>query len=207
MRLSTDAPEEPEPGATGAIAVQLTQEYQMPAIADPYRARPYDAPLSVSGDDDFDGSHSLRLRLRTARRRAELTRALAEGADPTTRPELALRAAQLTSDRSRRMIARSLHRTISEAHQPAMTRARMVVIRRAAVLDAEGAISAMIERLHSPEPVQAQGMALVERILTNAYGSPLYNDGEAGMLHREMRVATAALEADRAQSNEFPIAA
>ena len=41
----------------------------MPAIADPYRDRPYTS-FSTSRDDNPGGSHSLRLRLRTARRRA-----------------------------------------------------------------------------------------------------------------------------------------
>jgi hypothetical protein len=178
----------------------------MPAIADPYRDRPYTS-FSTSRDDNSDGSHSLRLRLRTARRRAELTRELAEGTNPGTRPELALRAAQLTSDRNRRTIARSLRRTISEAHKPPMTRSRMVLIQRAAVIDAESTINAMVERLRSPEPVQAQGMALAERILTNADGSPLYNASEPGTLHDEMRGAAAALEADAPQSHQVPIAA
>jgi hypothetical protein len=102
----------------------------MPAIADPYRDRPYDARLSSSRDNNADGSRSLRLRLRTARGRAELTRELAEGTNPSTRPELALRAAQLTSDRNRRTTARNLLRTISEAHKPPMTRSRMVMVQR-----------------------------------------------------------------------------
>ncbi len=178
----------------------------MPAIADPYRDRPYTS-FGTSRDDNPDDSHSLRLRLRTARRRAELTRELAEGMNPSTRPELALRAAQLTGDRNRRAIARSLRRTISEAHKPPMTRSRMVLIQRAAVIDAESAINAMVERLRSPEPVQAQGMALAERILTNADGSPLYNASEPGTLHDEMRGAAAALEADAPQSHQLPIAA
>ena len=63
------------------------------------------------------------------------------------------------------------------------------------------------ERLRSPEPVQAQGMALVERILTNADGSPLYNASEPGALHDEMRGAAAALEADAPQSHLVPIVA
>lgn len=178
----------------------------MPAIADPYRDRPYTS-FSTSRDDNPDGSHSLRLRLRTARRRAELTRELAEGTNPRTRPELALRAAQLTCDRNRRAIARSLRCTISEAHKPPMTRSRMVLIQRAAVIDAESAINAMVQRLRSPEPVQAQGMALAERILTNAAGSPLYNASEPGTLRDEMRGAAAALEAGAPRSHQLPIAA
>jgi hypothetical protein len=179
----------------------------MPAIADPYRDRPYDAPLSTSRDNNSDGSHSLLMRLRAARRRAELTRKLAEGTNPSTRPELALRAAQLTSDRNRRTIAHSLRRTISEAHKPPMMRSRMVLIQRSAVIDAESAINAMVRRLRSPEPVQAQGMALVDRILTNADGSPLYNASEPGTLGLEIHGAAAALEADPARSHQWAIAA
>jgi hypothetical protein len=72
-----------------------------------------------------------------------------------------------------------------------MTRSRMVLIQPAAVIDAESAINAMVERLCGPEPVQAQGMARVERILTNAHGSSLYNASEPGTLHDEMRGAAA----------------
>jgi hypothetical protein len=65
----------------------------------------------------------------------------------------------------------------------------------------------MIERLRSPEPVRAQGMALADRILTNADGSPLYNASETGTLRLEIRDAAAALEADPAWSHQLPIAA
>ena len=180
----------------------------MPAIADPYRARPLDAPSDTFRDPALNRrSHSLRVRVRTALQRAELTRALAEGADPSTRPELALRSAQLTSDRRRTALARTMRRTIAEAHKPAMTRSRVVIIRRGAVLDAEGAIDAMIERLGSSQPVRAEGMAIAERILTNADRSPLYNSSEPGALRRLIDVATAAMNAAPSQSHELPIAA
>ena len=68
----------------------------MPAIADPYASH-YGA-AATSGDT----ARRLHARLRATLRRSELTRALAEGADPAASPELALRAAQLTSARSRR---------------------------------------------------------------------------------------------------------
>ena len=167
----------------------------MPAIADPYGARPFDAPTDTFRDPAVDGrSHSLRVWIRTALQRAELTRALAEGADPSARPELALRAAQLTSDRRRKALARTMRRTIAEAHEPPMTRSRVVIIRRGAVLDAEGAINAMIDRLGSSQPVRAEGMAIAERILTNADQSPLYNSSEPGALRRVIGVATAAMD-------------
>ncbi len=173
----------------------------MPAIADPYASH-YGA-AATSGDT----GRRLRARLRATLRRSELTRALAEGADPTASDELALRAGQLTSARSRRVLARALRRTIDEAHRPPLARSRVVIIRRGAVLEAEDAIGTMIARLSSEQPVRAQGMALAERIITNADGSPLYNPAEPGALQRQITVATAAMEpADRSQSHEFLLA-
>jgi hypothetical protein len=73
----------------------------MPAIADPYRARPYiERSDTVRDHDPERRTYSLRVRIRTALHRDELTRALAEGVDPNTRAELSLRAAQITGARS-----------------------------------------------------------------------------------------------------------
>ena len=173
----------------------------MPSIADPYVSR-YGA-ATTSGDP----GRRLQARLRATLHRSELTRALAEGADPAAGVELALRAGRLTSARSRRTLARALGRTIDDAHRPPLARSRAVIIRRGAVLQAEGAIRTMIARLSSEQPVRAQGMALAERIVTNADGSPLYNPAEPGALQRQITVATATMEpADRSQSHEFVLA-
>jgi hypothetical protein len=137
---------------------------------------------------------SLSLRTRVALNRHRLTRALAEGADPTARPELAVRAAQLTSERNRRDVVRTLRRVIAEAHEPPMDPFRVAFIRRPAVLEAQDAIGAMIERLNSSGPVCAEGMAMAERIITNANCSPLYNASEPKTLRRQILVATAALD-------------
>jgi hypothetical protein len=75
-----------------------------------------------------------------------------------------------------------------------MTRSRIVITDRRAVLDAEDTIQAMISRLTSREPVRAEGMAIAERILTNAERSPLYNPSEPGSLRRAITHATAALD-------------
>jgi hypothetical protein len=104
-------------------------------------------------------------------------------------------------------LARTLGRTIAETYKPAMTRSRSIIIRRDAVLDAEDAINTMIERLRGSKPIQAQGMALAERILTNADQSPLYNPSQPGALRRAINSATEALDVDPARSHEFPIAA
>ncbi len=175
----------------------------MPAMVDPYGARPYslpDANLDVASAKE---AISLSSRVRTSVHRGKLTRVLAEGTDSSASPEVALRARQLTRERNRRTLARSLRRTIAEAQQPAMTRARIVIIERAAVLDAEDAIVEMIDRLGSPDAVRVQGMALLERILTDADRSPLYNRSEPGSLQRMIRVATFALDAHPSRSHEF----
>jgi hypothetical protein len=179
----------------------------MPAMVDPYRARPYTAPSDPTPNPVPAGkAASLRLRLRAAVHRSELTRRLAESADPAVNDELALRARQLTSERNRRALMRSLRRTLAEAHQPAMTRGHAVIIKRAAVLDAQDAIAEMIERLGSPRPVRTEGMAMLELILTNADRSPLYNASAPGALRRMIRVATDALDGRTEHSHEFPLA-
>ncbi len=173
----------------------------MPAIADPYASQYGTA--APSGD----AARRLHARFLMALQRSELTRVLAEGADPAASPQLALRAEQLTSTRNRRVLARAMRRTIDEAHRPPLARSRVVIIRRGAVLDAEGAIRTMIARLTSPHPVQAQGMAMAERILTNADASPLYNPAERGTLERQIAAATATMDpVDRSQSHEFLLA-
>jgi hypothetical protein len=143
----------------------------MPEAVDRHGAWPYVTPLDSSPQDGFRGRGTvLRLRLRAAVHRTKLTRALAEGVDPDAGDELALRARQLTSERARKAFAHTLRRTIAEAHLPASTRARVSIIDGGAVRDAEDAIAGLIERLLSPLPVRAQGVALLERILTNADG-------------------------------------
>ena len=179
----------------------------MPTMGQPYRGWP-DTASNESTPDGARGSRarSLGVRLRATVHHENLTRALAEGGDPKASDELALRARQLTSERNRRMLERSLRGVIAEAHGRRMTHARAIIDRRAA-LDAEAAIMEMIERLGGPSPVQPQGMALLTRILTNADGSsPLYNASEPGTLRRMIRSATAALDVHAAPSHEFALA-
>ncbi len=179
----------------------------MPSMVDPYGARPFTTPLdSIPDSGSNRHANSLRLWLRTSVNRAKLTRALAEGADPGASDELALRARQLTSERHRKTLARSLRRSIVEAHRPARTRGVVSIIDRRAVLDAEPAIAEVIERLLTRRPVRAAGMAMVERILTNADRSPLYNPSDRGALRQTIRVATIALDERPALSHQFALA-
>ena len=136
----------------------------------------------------------LPLRTRVYVHRHDLTHSLARGERAATRPELALRAAQLTSLRNRRGLARTLRRAVADAHVSPTHPFRLALIRRRAVLEAEPAIRAMIERLDGPAEVDAEGMAIADEIVTNANRSPLYNASEPGTLRRQIRVATEALE-------------
>jgi hypothetical protein len=58
---------------------------------------------------------SLAVRIRTRMNRAWLDQAIAEGADPTSSPELALRAAQLTSHAGRLRLAEGVARLLDGA--------------------------------------------------------------------------------------------
>ena len=69
----------------------------MPTITSPRRIEGLEPRRDRLGPDDAP----IRLRMRVATHRAALTEQLAEGADPTSSPELALRASPLTSDRRR----------------------------------------------------------------------------------------------------------
>jgi hypothetical protein len=179
----------------------------MPAMGDPYRARPFVEPVDSVGVGACDTRRaSVPLRVRVAVHRSRLTLALAGGADPSATDELAFRAQQLTSLRNRRALARGLRRTVAEAHRPAMTYARVVIINRVAVIEAQDAIERMMRRLASPRPVRAQGMALLEGILSNADRSPLYNSSERGSLRRVISAATVALDGEVAESHEFALA-
>jgi hypothetical protein len=173
----------------------------MPAIVNHHRGRPYGPPA-----DTDPRSRSALVAARTLLQRRELTRSLALGTDPGALPELSRRAAQLTSTRNRRILARTLRRTLAEARNPAPTRARVVIVNRREVFVAEDAITTMVGLLDSAMPVHAQGVAIAERMLMNADRSPLYNECGPGDLRRLVGAATAAMQRGSAGSHEFPIA-
>jgi hypothetical protein len=137
---------------------------------------------------------ALGLRLKVAVKRDALNAELAAGAPPALSPELTLRASQLTSERSRHELARAWRRTLREAHRPAIGRSTGSIIRRGAVVDAEAAIESVVSRLSGGAPVAVQGMAMLERLLTDGGSSPLYNAAEPGTLRRHVRLASEALD-------------
>jgi hypothetical protein len=135
----------------------------------------------------------LRMRLLAAWRGAELDRQLAAGVEPQSSLLLALRARKLISDRSRRRVARGLVRAYRNAQQatPCFTAAVRPNARE--LLPAQGLLAAIDRRLRSPAPIRAEGIAIIEVLLTDG-ASPLYQDVESGTLMRQLQAATAALE-------------
>jgi hypothetical protein len=175
----------------------------MPTIANPRHGQ-YEAPARHQTSSS-DATGTIRSWAYGVIHRRELTRALAQGADPQSSPALARRAAQLVTTRNRRGLARSLRRVVADAHDPQVGRARTIIIRRGPVLEAESLISAVAARLAGPETIRAQGIAQVERILTNAEISPLYNRSEPGALRGVLAAALAAMDGEPTQFHEFPI--
>jgi hypothetical protein len=177
----------------------------MPTIANPQLHRPRSRARRVPTHGSL--IKAVGTRIHEATNRGAFTHALATGADPLARPELALRAAQLTSRRERATIARSLQRTLRDAHASRPTLGGPALIRRGAVRHAEDVITAVISRLEGPHPVSPRGMAQIQRLLTNADNSPLYNDAAPGALRRAMSALLCALEPDRGSSpdHEFPL--
>ncbi len=116
----------------------------------------------------------LKLRLRTCLCAPWLDRELAAGV-ASWRSELhAARALQLTSDRNRRGLARSLERLVADTESPpAPFRGAAVPPCREQVLDALPVIRLVAARLRSGDPVHATGIARLSALLSEGAG-PCY---------------------------------
>ena len=134
-------------------------------------------------------------RLRVATHHDLLDSLLARGADPTNQPALAMRAAQLGSRRHRRRLARALRRTVEKAgaSRP-LARASIVVTARAQILADAGDLLALADRLDSAQPAHTTGVAIAQRLLTDAVESPLYVPARRGALGRLSRLAVETMD-------------
>ena len=119
--------------------------------------------------------------------------ALAHGAAPDANAATSLRAAALTSTRSRRGLAEGLERVVAEAAHPTPTSLMRVPLNRSAVLSASSEIDELRQRLLRPGPVSARGVAQTRVLLTSG-GGPLRGRGAADDLGRLLRDATQALD-------------
>jgi hypothetical protein len=128
----------------------------------------------------------------TARARAAQTdAALAVGARATAGSALALRAARLTSRKERDALARTLTRALRDAHDSTAWVTLRVPLNRYNVVAAEAAIEEVVVRLSGPDPVEARGVARLNRVLADGHG-PFYRFGHGDLTGR-LRAALAAM--------------
>jgi len=85
-------------------------------------------------------------------------------------------AKHLTKDRTRRRLATGLKRAVESAERPPQYRTTAVPVQREAVLACRAELLMLVERLQGPEPVYAQGVALVAELLGKG-DSALYQPG------------------------------
>jgi hypothetical protein len=139
------------------------------------------------------GITALRLAAAARWRSITLDRQLAEGIAPESDPLLAARAAQLTSRRSRHRVAAGLSGAFRTARdrRPRFTAA--LPAQASELLDAHAVVAALTRRLEDPGPVGVRGVAMLLMLLTDV-ASPLYQNGEPGLLGSRLRAAAAALE-------------
>jgi hypothetical protein len=119
-----------------------------------------------------------RARLALARRRREADALIRSGVRVHPASELLVwRAAELTSDRNRRTLSRSLRTIMSELQRRPFT--SPIPLDRRAVWPYRWLVEALAARVGQLErPVSARGMVLVEELLTDGFMSPLYIGGE-----------------------------
>jgi hypothetical protein len=143
--------------------------------------------------DDAQTGPTVGVRLRALVHRGRLDRMLADGADPGSSRELALRGQRLTRRTYRRALADGFDEAVStaEGHELRLSAgpplaAREVRASRAALLELSRA-------LRSERQVAPAGVALAQRLLTDGTG-PLYLTSEHDALWHAARRATVALE-------------
>jgi hypothetical protein len=124
---------------------------------------------------------------------AELDRRLAAGESPVGSEALAARARQITSPRSRRQIAAGLTGVLRSARAGAPVWTAKARPDYPGVVEARAVIAALERRLRAPEPVAAQGVAMVRALLIDGNGV-LYRAGRPGALGSRLRAAAAAMD-------------
>lgn len=153
-------------------------------------SHPYERRRRTYGRPRFG---HVRVALMARWRSIALDRQLADGVDPETSPELATRAAQLTSRRSRRRVAGGLAGAFQTAQDPRPRFTAALPPQPPELLDARVVVTTLTRRLDDPAPVGVRGVAMLTELLTDV-ASPLYQNEEPGLLGSRLRAAAAALE-------------
>jgi hypothetical protein len=129
-------------------------------------------PAATSRPTSFRSQLAARLNARL--HAPTLDRELASGIAPWRSPPHAARALQLTRERNRRGLARSLERLIEQAHEPrGLYRGAVVEPCREQVLEALPVMLSVAGRLRSVDPIDARGIARLNILLSDGSG-PCY---------------------------------
>lgn len=131
-------------------------------------------------------------RVRARLRSHRLTRDLAAGGSPDATMLHALRAQALVAPRTRVDLARSLARTLHGAQAQRLVPEPTLPVRSTPVRRASRELQDLVDRLLSPGPVSARGMALVA-LLVNDGAGPLHYAVDVDELVAAAREARAAL--------------
>jgi hypothetical protein len=130
-----------------------------------------------------------------ARLRApSLDRRLAAGIPPWASQLLAARALQLTHERRRRSVARSLERLVERAERtPSPGFSTVVPVSRSQVREASSTIVSLAARMRDGRPLDARGVARLLALLCDGSG-PLFVAGPRGALEKTLKDAYRALD-------------
>lgn len=124
--------------------------------------------------------------------RSSLDTRLAQGASPNEAPELAARATQLVSQRTRSGLATGIERVVEAAAEPSRSFSSSAPLNRSEIQSARAELLLLAEELRSDGPLQPRGVALTEQLLTHG-DSPLYGPSAEGSLRDAVRHARTAL--------------
>ncbi len=135
-----------------------------------FRMRQFSGPYEPSGS-----APTFSRRIRVKVHRSRLDHQLADGLDPASAGDRALRASQLAALPARRRVARSLRGVVSAADRPtgSLLGAAIPVSRRTVIAWRHGLLG-LAERLERREPVNPCGVARALVLLTDGAG-PLYD--------------------------------
>jgi hypothetical protein len=124
--------------------------------------------------------------------RVELDEQLAAGVQPSAGSLLHARAQQLGSPTERAKIARAFDKTLAEARKPTPVHGARLPLRRREIRNCDEDIIALVRRLDDESPIDVQGAAMAELLITNG-ASPLYRSGDRS-LRFAIRSARLALD-------------
>jgi hypothetical protein len=148
---------------------------------------------------------SWRLRLRVRLHSYALDKRLAEGADPNSEPELALRARQLDAPEMRGKIADSIALILVRAQVGPAPTGLGAEVKPAteAVLASSADLRVLVKSLRDERTVATRGVAMARVLVADGCG-PLYNAAAIEPLRYRVRMATFCLEQSTGETTPAP---